>query len=225
MKKPIKKGLPFGLAFLAVVLAGPSPSRASDHIDGLQTGIDLAADLTDLFTFTSPSNPDKLVLVMNVHGLAFSKSRFSNAVDYKFRIRPIDDARTLAPSTDPRREQSIVCSFTGGTFLINSRQRATCTFNLSGATAPVSFDTRGGSDYRAGGEGSGPGVRVFAGVRSDPWFLDLGKTIKFNKGEPVPRTSGSNGLQGTNILSIVVEVDKRKLGTPLLAVTAQTIRK
>ena len=30
-----KKGLPFALAFLAVVLAGPVTSRASDHIDGL----------------------------------------------------------------------------------------------------------------------------------------------------------------------------------------------
>ena len=56
------------------------------------------------FAFTSPQNPDKLVLIMNVHAFAFSSSRFSNAVDYKFRIRPIDDAKTLAPSTDARRE-------------------------------------------------------------------------------------------------------------------------
>ena len=32
-----------------------------------------------------------------------------------------------------------------------------------------------------------------------------------------------NGLQGQNVLSIVVEIDKARLGGPMLAVTAQTV--
>ena len=126
--------------FIGILLA--RPGFASDHIDGPVTTAHRAADLTDLFTFTSPTNPDKLVLIMNVHGLAFSRSRFSNAVDYKFRIRPIEDAKTLTPSTDAAREQSIVCTFTGGLFLIDARQHATCKLNLGATTETVEFDTR-----------------------------------------------------------------------------------
>ena len=203
----------------------PTPSEASDHADGVKTTLDLAADLTDLFTFTSPKNPDKLVMIMNVHGLASSMSRFSNAVDYKFRIRPIDDKKTLTPSADPAKEQSVVCSFTGGIAFIDGKQRATCVFHLGGAPQSISFDTRGPS-YSAGGSSPENGVaRVFAGVRSDPWFLDLGKTVAFDKGHSPVRAGGSNGLHGQNILSIAVEIDKSKLNGSLLAITAQTVRK
>lgn len=220
----MKKALLFGLPFLAVLVGAPTTSLASDHIDGLKTAADIAADLTDLFTFTSPGDPNKLVLVMNVHGLAFSRSRFSNAVDYKFRIRPIDDPKTLTPSADPKREQTIVCSFGGGLLLIDARQHATCKINLGATTETVTFDTRS-PQFSAGGSGEQNGIKVFAGVRSDPWFLDLGKTIKFNKGQAVEKSAGSNGLHGQNVLSIVVELDKTKLSAPLLAITAQTVRK
>jgi hypothetical protein len=220
----MKKGAPFAAAFLAVVLSGQTTSRASDHIDGVATTIDNAADLTDLYTFTSPRDANKLVMVLNVHTLANSKSRFSNAVDFKFRIRPIDDARTLAPSTDPAREQSIVCSFSGGMFLLNSNQRATCRFDLEGSEDTIVFDTRT-DGFRAGGMAERGDIKVFAGVRSDTWFLDLAKTLKYNRSLPVLDTPGINGLWGQNVLSIVVEVDKRRLGGPLLAITAQTVRR
>jgi hypothetical protein len=212
-------------AMALVALGAPTPSHASDHIDGLKTAVDNAADLTDLFTFTSPDH-EKLVLIMNVHGFAFGHSRFSNAVDYKFRIRPIDDAKTLKPSTDPRREQSFVCSFSGGLPFVAAKQHATCTFNV-GTTViqSISFDTRG-DEYRGGGSADEGGIRVFAGVRSDPWFLDLAKTLKFNNSLPVSQTiPGINGLHGQNVLSIVVEIDKRRFATSLLAITAQTVRK
>jgi hypothetical protein len=225
--KAMKKVVTFALPLLAVLLGAPTPSQASDHADGLKTTLDLAADLTDLFTFTSPKNPDKLVMIMNVHGLANSTSRFSNAVDYKFRIRPIDDAKTLVPSSDPAKEQSIVCSFTGGIAFIDGKQHATCIFNLGPSRAPerISFETRA-SNYSAGGSSPEQGIaRVFAGVRSDPWFLDLGKTVAFDKGQHIQKAGGSNGLHGHNILSIAVEIDKSKLNGPLLAVTAQTVRK
>jgi hypothetical protein len=201
-----------------------SPSLASDHIDGLKTAADNAADLTDLFVFTSPTDSQKLVLIMNVHGVAFSRSRFSNAVDYRFRIRPIADAKTLTPSTDASKERSIVCNFSGGALLIAASQHATCTLNLLDGSEVITFDTRG-DDFKAGGAGQRGSTRVFAGVRSDPWFLDLAKTLKFNGGQPVAKGAGVNGLFGQNVLSIVVEVDKNRLPGPLLGVTAQTVRR
>ncbi len=221
----MKKGLPFAGAFLAVVLAGPQTSKASDHIDGIKTAIDNAADITDLYTFTSPRDPNKVVMIMNVHGIAWSGSRFSNAVDYKIRIRPVVNAQTLAPSMDSRQEQSIVCWFSGGMFIVDGRQHATCQLKLAGGTEMITFDTRGGAGVKAGGIGQKDDIKVFAGVRSDSWFLDLGKVLKYNNNLPVPALPGVNGLQGQNVLSIVVELDKRRLGGPMLAVTAQTVRK
>jgi len=221
----MKRGLPFAAAFLAVVLAGPSTSRASDHVDGIKTGIDRAADLTDLYSFTSPSDPNKLVLVMNAHMIATTRARFSNAVDYKFRIRPIADAKTLAPSTDVHKEQVITCTFDGGFPLLNANQHGKCHFQLATGGDTVEFETRGTQGMRAGGVGQKGDLKVFAGVRSDTWFLDLGKTVRVNKGERLANSSGSNGLDGFNVLSIVVEMDKSRLGTSLVAVTAQTVRK
>lgn len=220
----MKKLLGFALPLLAATLASETPSMASDHVDGLKTAIDISADLTDMFSFTAPDDPNRLVLIMNVHGFAISRSRFSNAVDYKFRIRPIDDPKTLKPSTDPKREQVITCNFSGGLLLIEPKQTATCTFGFSGGKETVSFETRS-DQYQAGGSGEQDGIKVFAGVRSDPWFLDLGRTLAFNGSKSVSQTPGTNGLQGTNVLSIVVEFDKSRLGLQnLVAITAQTVR-
>jgi hypothetical protein len=218
-----KRRLSLVLAFVGASLLGMGRGQASDHIDGLKTAVDVAADLTDVFTFVSPADPSKLVLIMNVHTLANSRSRFADAVDYKFRIRPIHDAGTLVPSADPKEEQSIVCTFSGGTLLLDPLQQATCVFNLGTSTETLTFDTRGGT-YRAGGSAQQNGISVFAGVRSDPWFLDLPQTALFNKGQ-LPPGGELNGLWGQNVLSIAVEIDKQRLAGPLLAVTAQTVRK
>lgn len=221
----MKRGLPFAAAFLAVVLAGPATSRASDHVDGVKTAIDRGGDITDLYVFPSPADANKVVLVMNTRSLATSMSRFSNAVDYKFRIRPIANAETLAPNTDARQEQSIVCTFDGGMPFVAAKQNAECKFDLKSGKETIAFQTRGAQGVRAGGMAQKGDIKVFAGARSDTWFLDLGKTIKVNKGERIANSSGSNGLQGTNVLSIIVEMDKSRLGTSLIAVTGQTVRK
>jgi hypothetical protein len=215
----MKRGLPFAAAFIAVILAGPTISRASDHLDGPQTALDQAADLSDMYSFTSPQDPNKLVLVMNAHAYAGEGTQFSDAVQYKFRIREVDPA-TKKPGS---REQSIVCTFgTGGWF--DATQDATCQFNLKSGSDTVTFKTRGNDQFQAGGSGSKGDLQAFAGVRSDTWFLDLGRVLSFNQGKKVDQTPGSNGLANTNVLSIVVELNKSRVGGPLLAVTSQTVR-
>jgi hypothetical protein len=224
MKTDLKRALLAGCALGVGMLGGASTSRASDHIDGVKTAVDQAADLTDVYAFVSPRDSSKIVLILNTHTLALYTSRFSNAVDYKFRIRPIVDPKTMRPSTDASKERSIVCTFSGGIPLVEAQQHATCTFHLEDGTDTISFETRT-SDYVAGGSGQKNGTRVFAGVRSDPWFLDLAKTLKVNAGLPMGSLPGINGLQGQNVLSIVVELDKNRLPGPLFAVNAQTVRK
>jgi hypothetical protein len=219
---PFLKPLAFAFAVAAVAFSAPRESLASDHADGLKTAVDLGADITDLFAFTSPKDPNKMVLIMNVHALAFSQSRFSNAVEYKFRIRPIENAQTLKPSAT--KEETVVCTFAKGAFLVAPKQQATCVFNFAGGKETLTFETRS-DKFTAGGVGELGDLRAFAGVRSDPWFLDLGRTVKLSNGELAERTPGKNGLKGSNILSIVVEFNKSRLASPLVAVAAQTVRK
>jgi len=224
MKSLLQLGLPI---VAAIVAFAEVPSRASDHSDGVKTALDLAADLTDLFTFTSPKDPNKVVMILNVNGFAGKKSLFSDVVDYKFRIRQIPDAKTLVPNPDPAKEQTIVCSFTGGISFIEAKQHATCRLNVGGATQTVEFDTRGDS-YKAGNSTTQGGVRIFAGVRSDPWFADISKIGAFDKGQAIDRTSPKNALEGKNVLSIAIEIDKARLtggAGPLLAINAQTVRR
>jgi hypothetical protein len=221
MKRVRRLGLPIIATLLA---SSPGLSEASDHADGPKTVIDIAADLTDLYSFTRPDDPNKLVMILAVNGFAGKNSRFSDAVDYKFRIRPITDPKTLIPSSDPAAEQSIVCSFSGGLAFVDGKQRAVCTFNLKGGPKQISFDTRM-PGFEAGGSVEQDGVRIFAGVRSDPWHADLAKIGAFDKGTKPTRANPKNGLEGRNVLGLVVEVDKSRLAGPLLAITAQTVRR
>jgi hypothetical protein len=71
----MKRGLPFAAAFLAVVLAGPATSRASDHVDGVKTALDRGGDITDVYVFPSPQDANKVVFVMNSRSRATSKCR------------------------------------------------------------------------------------------------------------------------------------------------------
>jgi hypothetical protein len=214
-------------AAAAALVLTPINGMASDHSDGVKTGLDLAGDITDLFTFTSPKDPNKLVMIMNANGFASASSTFSNAIDYKIRIRPVADVKTMVPSASATSEKSIVCSFAGAV-LIGSNQRATCVVDLGGTKETLSFDTRM-PGFKAGGSAEQNGIRIFAGIRSDPWFADVAKIADFDKGKRIDKPNGSNHLlQGKNVLSIVVELDKSKVvgsNGPLLAVTAQTVRR
>ena len=72
------------------------------------------------------------------------------------------------------------------------------------------------------------GVRVFAGPRMDPFFIDLGAQQATHKLERLAfRPDGVDAVNGANVLSIVVELDVATvLGPdtgPLLAVVGETV--
>src|SRR5882672_4426974 len=54
----------------------------SDHVDGPRSVGDPAADLTDLFAFTNPENPQRTVLGACVFPSAGEDALFSNVIDY-----------------------------------------------------------------------------------------------------------------------------------------------
>jgi hypothetical protein len=211
-----------GLTVVALLSLPVSPTYASDHLDGVKTSADQSADLSDVFAFVSPSDPSRVVLVLDVHPLAFKGTQFSDAVDYKFRIRPVDSS-TMTASTDASQEESVVCSFAANG-LTAPNQQATCVLTLHGAPETVTFQTRG-PGFMAGGTGQTGTSKVFAGVRSDPYATDTARVGAYYKLQPAPTAPTKNALKGFNVLSIVVEVDASRLPSPLLAVTAQTVRR
>ena len=80
-------------------------------------------------------------------------------------------------------------------------------------------------DERGGREG---GLRVYAGLRSDPFFIDLPAYLESLKtGRLAFKEQGQNSLADANVLAVVVEVDcgplLQRTGTPLLGVVGETV--
>src|SRR5262245_42247802 len=61
----------------------------SDHVDGPRSIGEPAADVTDLFAFTSPENPARTVLAMCVFPSAGDDAIFSNVIDHNIVVRRV----------------------------------------------------------------------------------------------------------------------------------------
>src|SRR5215470_6991053 len=80
----------------------------SDHVDGPRSIGEPAADVTDLFAFTSPEDPARTVLAMCVFPSAGESAIFSNIIDYSIVARRVSvaglgDAARFQPADDEVR--------------------------------------------------------------------------------------------------------------------------
>jgi hypothetical protein len=186
----------------------------SDHVDGPRSIGDPAADITDLFAFTSPGNAGRTVVAMCVFPSAGEDAIFSNAVDHSIVVRRatvagLGDAAKFQPADDEIR-----FSFRFGVLQRDAAgsvsQPGVCTLPDGRMVTLMVNDEKGVSTP----EGE---FRVFAGLRSDPFYLawDVGRL------ERLP-----NLLQHDNVLCIVVEFDTRSVLDPakgsLFGVIAET---
>ena len=95
----------------------------SDHGSSPRALADPVVDITDMFAFPSPQRSGTLVLVLNVFPFAGMSALFSDAVDYRVRLRPV----------------AITSSGPGSVFAVNEKEYIfSCRF-----AAPVKRD--GGS--------------------------------------------------------------------------------
>jgi Domain of unknown function (DUF4331) len=197
----------------AGVLAVLSVGRASDHLDGPRTTADPQADITDVFAFTSPEDPSKVVLAMALTPYASGTSTFSGEVDYAFRVQVVDALQPLALSGV---DLDVVCDLTGGD---GDAPTMTCK-GPQGSTGSAVV----GAVSAASGS-----IRVFAGLRSDPAFFDRqGAIVTVQTGRL--SFTGTNAFAGANVLAIVVELDSVLFSgdsgaRPVLAVAAETVRR
>ena len=187
----------------------------SDHVDGPRSIGEPAADVSDLFAFTSPENPARTVLAMCVFPSAGESAVFSNAIDHAIvvrrvtvagvaneaRFRPADDEIRFSVRFEALKREA------AGKVI----QRGTCTLPDGRKLSVTVNDEKGASTP----EGD---VRVFAGLRSDPFYLAwIASTL-----EKVP-----NLLQHDNVLCIAVEFDTRRVLDPakgsLFGAIAETV--
>jgi len=192
----------------------------SDHISGPRALANPIADITDLYAFPSPSPPQNLVLVMNTLPFAQPSDLFSDGLIYRFRIRPLSPTEPdgyRAPFETGGDELLIDCVFSDPTGVRDTaRQEGTCTTSAGGSVTFRVGDPEGGSS---------PGIRVFAGVRWDPFIMDAPAALKtIATGKLAFTDPSAIYLDGKDVLSLVVEIDTHALGdAALIGVIAETL--
>ena len=165
----------------------------SDHFSGPAVMGDPSVDITDFYAFPSPEQSGNLVLIMDVFPMATSESFFSDVLTHRFRLRPLSRSRGQIAHTTA--EYTIDVSFNDvpeGT----SVQKG----NI------VTSDGREAS-FMVGGPVEQDGMRVFAGLASDPFFMDVEAALRTDvSGKLAFQKEGTSTVQFRDILSIVVEV-------------------
>lgn len=137
----------------ATLAAATRFASAADHVDGPRASADPAADVTDAFAWMTP-DASKVILVMDLTRNAGSGSRFSDQVHYVFHT-----ASRASFGDAPSEDVLVICQF-------DADQRVECWAGDDAYVAGDASDT-GGITSRDGR------LRVFTGLRNDPFFFNL----------------------------------------------------
>jgi uncharacterized protein DUF4331 len=195
----------------------------SDHFSGPRATAGPPGDISDVYAFPSPDRPDHLVLVMNVLPLADLDAVFSDAIVYRFRLRPltIEPDGPAFPYGPADSELIFDCSFDAPQSRDGDapEQHGWCTSPSGARTGGRVHDDEGGR---------GDGLRIYAGLRSDPFFIDLPAILGSVENDRLAFPSpGENSLTNANVLGIVLEVEREQLlqrgGGPLFGVVGETV--
>ncbi len=188
----------------------------SNHLsaDNLKfPGDDPRLDFTDLFVFKSSDDPDKTVLIIDSNPFMLPEPMtgpdFHPDAVYRINIDTDGDAHADVAFT----------------FTFSPLENGTQTGTVRYATGPharqpqpagqvLTSSIPVGFDATARPVPAGP-VRLFAGVRSDPFFVDFEGTLHGFQ------WTGRDAFAGKNILSIALEVPNDMLGAgPMIGVWA-----
>ena len=217
-----KKGRMLAIAFACVATLGGGMFgwlKASDHRDSALLTSDRAADIADVYAFRSPANPNNLVLSLTLAGFippgpVNSDLFFDPNVLYQIKIDTnndaVEDLVIQARVTGKPGHQ--VMHFRGP-----ARPQLTGVVNrwLGGDDAD---DDDEGVSVRVSNKARAiiereHGMTVFAGVRDDPFFFDLGQFRKVVAGQASSfNNPGFDTFKGFNALAIVIELPISRLG-------------
>lgn len=193
-----------GLVVLAIGLI------SGDHNDAPAV-MGTTADIADFYAFQAP-DPNNLVLVMNIQGLIpaglpTDQAVFDENILMEFNIDLnndlIEDVRIQAI----RRADTM---YFFGPFQTSE----------TGLESTINTTLKQGVLISTKDEvyiGESNGMKMFAGPRDDPFFFDQTQYKAYLDGNAAKgfNNPGVDTYAGTNVLSIVVEVPKSMLGTPV----------
>ena len=171
-------------ALLAGLLLVGGFAQAADHNEAPLVRQDPTADINDIYAFVNPNDPDETILVITVFPDAPGGARFSDAVKYNF---------FLSQASTP--EMAISCNF------IDEGEEILC-------AGPNDLFARGD----VGTIVSGDGMRVWSGIRDDPFFFD-GAAFAQTAATLTPSFTdpGTNTFGTFNTLAIVIGVQSSRL--------------
>ncbi len=216
--KKLSTVLTYGVLALALVFGlFAIPASAADHLDapGLTPpGGDTRLDITDVYVFQSPANPENTVMIMAVNPLAGVLNdgtfRAGDAL-YAFKIDNDGDAkedvtyRIKFSRPDDALQQRVMLARDGGVDKdLDGRMRNPIVKGKTGEIIPL----------------PGGGM-LFAGVMDDPFFFDLNGFLELNF--CAPGETRPNFFTGLNVSAIVLEVPSASLGSSNIGLWARTV--
>jgi len=254
-----------GVAGLATTIAASSFSLggASSHREAPLISQDPVADTTDVYAFVAPDAPKAVTLVANWIPLEAPNGgpnfyRFGDDVlytvdvdndgdsvdeiEYQFRFHTVvKNPKTYLFNTGPvtsLADKDLNIHQYYSVTQVKYGQTKVLASNLE--VAPPNIGPRSTPNYnnlaRQATYTLPGGIKVFAGPRDDPFFVDLGSVFDLgglrplNKAHviPLPNAAGRDGLKGKNVHSIVIQVPKSNIVThsdPVIGVWSDTYRR
>jgi len=188
-----------GWSALAVALFAAPLALAADHQDGPAATADPAADITDIFAWMSP-DASMVNLVMDVFPFATGTPKFSNTVQYVFHTSSRASFGAAVGGT-----LNVICTF-------DTSQTISCWAGNEYVTGDASSTT---------GLSSASGkLKVFAGLRNDPFFFNLdgfkatAAIVTAVKGTLTPGPDGCPLLDGPTSSLLVTQLGSAPDGGP-----------
>ncbi|PZV33978.1 DUF4331 family protein [Mesorhizobium kowhaii] len=186
----------------------------SDHFSGPAVMGDPSVDITDFYAFPSPERPGNLVLIMNVFPMATSQSLFSNVITHRFRVRPL--RRSGGSLTQEPAEHTIDIRFGDAPEGTTVQKGQIATSDGREASFVV------GKPFQL------DRMRFFAGLISDPFFMDVEATLRTDISGKLSLNTAVNTVELRDVLSIVVEVPSAPIvelfgGVELIAAISETV--
>ncbi len=248
----------------ALVASQLETGDASSHREAPLISQDPVADTTDVYAFVAPDAPNKVNLIgnwvpfeaaqggPNFHKFGddvlytFEVDNDGDAVSdvtYEFRFRSqLRNPETFLYNTGPvtalNDPDLNVRPFSSVVEVKDGRRRVLAE-RLQ--VAPANVGPRSTPDYPALADAAtyelDGGIKVFAGPRDDPFFVDLGSVFDLGALRPLNEAhlitppnneAGIDGLEGFNVHTIALQIPKRRVVTesePVIGVWSDTYRR
>jgi hypothetical protein len=165
----------------------------SDHFSGPAVMGDPSVDITDFYAFPSPQRPGNLVFLMNLFPMATPQSFFSNVVTHRFRLRPLlqSNGRIMQGTAVEYAIEVTFDDVPEGTSIQKGK-----------------FATSDGrkATFAVGEIIEQQGVHFFAGLVSDPFFMDVEAAVRTEIAGKLSYNTAVNTVQFRDVLAIAVEV-------------------